>query len=280
MNLVNEILDRLLNDKTLNFKDTKNPKYPRDGICPNCGGDGLWVYRQSPWVLLCTKMNNCGELIDVRNFYKDIFEDFTERYPATENDPNASARAFLECRGLNTGAMAGWYTQEQMRLADGSTAQSIRFKISDDCYWARLINQEDIRRNNNKKAKIVGVYKGECWAPPQQDINDRDTVWITEGIFKSCVLTFLGKKSISGLSANNLPSNFIKRNAGRKITWVIALDNDQAGHRVSPDHKKQLQDLGERVLVAFPGGKDDWDQAYRKRRKNKDGEWIDYLTDE
>ena len=279
MSLVTDILNRLMDDKQLRFKDTKSQKYLRDGLCPQCGEDGLWVYRESPWSLICAKMKSCGAITDVRDYYKDLFENFTERHPATETDPNASARAFLEYRGLNTGAMAGWYTQEQMRLKDGSTAQSIRFKISDDCYWARLINQDDIRRNNNKKAKIVGPFKGECWAPPQQDINDRDTVWITEGIFKSCALSFLGKKSISGLSANNLPINFIKRNAGRKITWVIALDNDHAGHRVSPDYKKQLQDLGERVLVAFPKGKDDWDEAYRKRRKNKDDEWVEYLCD-
>lgn len=280
MNLVNEILDRLLNDKTLKFKDTKSAEFLRNGICPQCGSDGLWVYRESPWALICAKMNNCGVITDIRNFYKDLFENFTERYPATTTDPNASARAFLEYRGLNTGAMAGWYSQEQMRLADGSTAQSIRFKISDDCYWARLLNQEDIRRNKGNKAKIVGPFKGECWAPPRQDINDRDTVWITEAIFKSCALSFLGKKTITGLSANNLPIEFIKRNAGRKITWVIALDNDHAGHRHAPEYKKQLQAMGEKVLVAYPRGKDDWDEAYRRRWKDMDGNRHEYLTDE
>lgn len=280
MSLVSEILDRLLNDRTLKFKDTKSAEYLRDGICPQCGGDGLWVYRESPWSLICAKMNNCGVITDIRNFYKDLFENFTERYPATTTDPNASARAFLEYRGLNTGAMAGWYSQEQMRLADGSTAQSIRFKISDDCYWARLLNQEDIRRNKGNKAKIVGSFKGECWAPPRQDINDRDTVWITEAIFKSCALSFLGKKTITGLSSNNLPIEFIKRNAGRKITWVIALDNDHAGHRHAPEYKKLLQDMGEKVLVAYPRGKDDWDEAYRRRWKDKEGNRHEYLTDE
>ncbi|WP_143802985.1 hypothetical protein, partial [Oenococcus oeni] len=37
--------------------------------------------------------------------------------------------------------------------------------------------------------------------------------------------------------------------------------------------------MGEQVLVAFPQGKDDWDDAYRKRRKNEDGEWVEYLTE-
>ena len=280
MSLIEHILEKLESDKQLRFKDTKSPKYLRDGICPKCHEDGLWVYRDSPWSLICAKMNSCGAITDVRDYYQDLFDNFTKRHPATEADPNASARAFLDYRGLNTGAMAGWYSQEQMRLKDGSTAQSIRFKISDDCYWARLLNQEDIRRNDNKKAKIVGPCKGECWQPPGQDINDRDVVWITEAIFKSCALSFLGKKTITGLSSNNLPINFIKRNSGRKITWVIALDNDHAGHRHSPHYKQQLKELGERVLVAFPQGKDDWDEAYRKRRKNKDDEWVEYLSEE
>lgn len=279
MNLIEHILEKMDDDKQLRFKDRKNPDYLRDGICPKCGGGGLWVYRGSPWVMLCPRMNHCGLITDVRDYYHDLFENFTGRYPATEADPHASARAFLDYRGLNTGAMAGWYTQEQMRLKDGSTAQSIRFKISDDCYWARLLNQEDIRRNDNKKAKIVGLYKGECWAPPNQILNDRDVVWITEAIFKSCALSFLGKKTITGLSSNNFPINFIKRNAGRKITWVIALDNDHAGQRHTPNYKKLLKDLGERFLVAFPQGKDDWDEAYRKRRKNEDDEWVEYLTE-
>ena len=281
MNLEKDILDCLLKDTQLDFKGLKNPKYLQDGICPECNhkSRSLWTYRESPWTLICSRMKNCGTTISVRDRYEELFENFSERYPATTEDPNASARAFLQYRGLNTEEMAGWYSQEQMRLSDETTAQSIRFKISDDCYWARLINQDDIRRNNKKKVKIVGPSRGECWQPPGQDINDGDTVWITEGIFKSCALSHLGKKTISGLSANNLPTKFIQRNAGRKITWVIALDNDQAGHTVSPEYKDQLKELGERVLVAFPNGSSDWDEEYRKRRKNKNDQWEEYLTE-
>lgn len=282
MSLEKDVLDCLLKDTQLDFKGLKNPKYLQDGICPECHHKdrSLWAYRESPWSLICSRMKHCGATISVRDRYQDLFESFSDRYPATTEDPNASARAFLEYRGLNTGAMAGWYSQEQMRLKDETTAQSIRFKISDDCYWARLINQKDIRRNNKKKAKIVGPYRGECWQPPGQDINDGDTVWITEGIFKSCALSHRGKKTISGLSANNLPIEFIKRNAGRKITWVIAMDNDQAGHTVSPEYRDLLKDLGERVLVAFTKGSSDWDEEYRKRRKNKQGQWVEFLTED
>lgn len=280
MSMIEHIQQKLLNDQHLHFKDTSSADHLRDGICPKCGGRGLWTYRNSPWVLLCSRMNNCGEITDIRDYYPDLFEDFSTRYPATESDPNASARWFLTYRGLDTSKMDGWYTQEQMRLADGSTAQSIRFKITDGCYWARLLNYEDIRRNDRKKAKIVGPYKGEGWVPPSQAINNGDSVWITEAIFKSCALAQLGKKTVTGLSSNNLPINFIKRYAGRNITWVIALDNDHAGHRHSPHYKQILKDMGEKVLVAFPSKGEDWDEAYRKRRNNEDGHIIEHLTED
>ena len=181
-------------------------------------------------------------------------------------------------RGFNTGMLAGWYSQEQMRLDDKTTAQSIRFKINDDCYWARLIDAKDIRRNKGKKAKIVGSYKGECWQPPKQEINDDDKVWITEGIFKSIALLESKfekepMKTVSALSANNLPIEFIKRNADRNITWVIALDNDNAGTNAAIKYKEQIQEeLDERVLVAFPSGNNDWDDEFRL--KKLDNEYL------
>ncbi len=287
MSLHDDVIGALENDHELDFKSI-NPgnTYIQDGLCPQCGKRKLWTYRDSPWVLLCGALNQCGTQISVRDRYKDLFENFTERYPATIEDPNASARAYLEYnRGFNPGLIAGWYSQEQMILADGSRAQSIRFPISDECYWARLINTDDIKRNDDHKAKIVGSYKGECWQPPGQEINDGDWVWITEAIFKSIALLSVKYKdkplkTISGLSANNLPIEFIKRHAGKKIVWVIALDNDPAGRSVAPDYKQEIKALGESVMVAFPNGKEDWDDEYRKRKKQKDSsQYKEYLND-
>ena len=138
---------------------------------------------------------------------------------------------------------------------------------------ARLIDAKDIRRNKGKKAKIVNPYKGECWQPPSQEINDGDKVWITEGIFKSIALLESkfekeAIKTVSALSANNLPIEFIKRNADRNITWVIALDNDPAGISSSIKFKEQIKELKERVLIAIPAGKSDWDDEFRLKRLN------------
>ncbi|WP_419630195.1 toprim domain-containing protein, partial [Thiolapillus sp.] len=176
--------------------------------------------------------------------------------------------------------MSGWYSQAKIKLKDGGTGQAIRFEISDSCYWARLLDHKDIRCNGGSKAKIVGPYKGEGWSPPGQIINQGDEVWITEGIFKSCALSLLGKKTISGLSANNLPIKLIELHDGHDITWVIALDNDNAGRTSSLDYKKKLRHLGKKVLVALPNSSEDWDDAYRRRRKNIEGQWIEYLSDD
>ncbi len=289
MSLKDDVIRALENDSDLSFKNLSSKKYLQDGTCPNCGKGELFTYRDEPWVLFCGRRNHCDHSEHVRDRYKDLFENFTERHPATDDDPNASARAYLsDDRGFNTGLLAGWYSQEQMRLEDKTTAQSIRFKISDGCYWARLIDARDIRRNQGKKAKIVGSYKGECWEPPKQDINDGDRVWITEGIFKSIAMlhTHYEKepiKTVSSLSANNLPIEFIKRNSGRKITWIIALDNDHAGISGATKYKQQVKDLGERVLIAIPAGKPDWDDEFRLKKLNdqyfKDALWRgQYLT--
>ena len=269
MSLLTDLIRELENDQELNFKKLDSGGYMQEGICPSCGKRELWTYRESPMVLFCGRRNNCGDTFHVRDRYKHLFENFTERFPATEEDPNASARAYLrDDRGFNTGLLAGWYSQEQMRFEDGSTAQSIRFKVSDNCYWARLIDAKDIRRNKGNKTKVVGDYKGECWKPPKQEINDGDKVWITEGIFKSIALLESKfekecMKTVSALSANNLPIEFIKRNADRNITWVIALDNDNAGISSSIKFKEQIKELGERVLIAIPAGKPDWDDEFR-----------------
>ena len=274
MSLLKDLIRELENDPELKFSKLDAKGYMQEGICPKCGKKELWTYRESPWVLFCGRKNNCGKTFHVRERYKHLFENFSERYPATEEDPNASARAYLsDDRGFNTGMLAGWYSQEQMRLDDKTTAQSIRFKVSDDCYWARLIDAKDIRRNKGKKAKIVGSYKGECWQPPKQEINDGDKVWITEGIFKSIALLESKfekepMKTVSALSANNLPIEFIKRNADRNITWVIALDNDPAGIGSSIKFKEQIKELKERVLIAIPAGKPDWDDEFRLKRLN------------
>lgn len=289
MSLLKDLIKALEDDQELKFNKLDANGYMQEGICPKCGKRELWTYRDSPWVLFCGRKTHCGDTFHVRERYKHLFENFTERFPATEDDPNASARAYLrDNRGFNTGLLAGWYSQEQMRLEDGSTEQSIRFKINEDCYWARLIDAKAIRRNKGKKAKIVGSYKGECWQPPKQIINDGDKVWITEGIFKSIALLESkfekeDMKTVSALSANNLPIEFIKRNADRNITWIIALDNDHAGISSSIKFKEQIKELKERVLIAIPAGKPDWDDEFRLKRLNdkyfKDALWRgQYLT--
>ena len=289
MSLHSDVISALENDTDLKFKNLKNKDYLQEGLCPKCGKDELWAYRESPWVLYCGRKNKCGETFHVRERYNHLFENFTERFPATEDDPNASARAYLrDDRGFDTGLLSGWYSQEQLRLEDKTTAQSIRFQVNSNCYWARLIDADDIRKNNGKKAKVVGKYKGECWTPTKQIINDGDKVWITEGIFKSIALLHCQYeksdiKTVSSLSANNLCIDFIKRHTDRNITWIVALDNDPAGISGSIKYVEALKDLGERVLVALPEGKHDWDDEFRLKNLNdtyfKNALWRgQYLT--
>lgn len=281
MDIANFVLDRILADKNLQFRDTSNPNHIREGICPECQKRSLWLYSDNPWVMFCERMNNCGVVINTREYYKDICADFAKKFPSTIDDPKASARAFLQYRGFDTEKMENWYSQGQIRLKDGTTSDCLRFFVDGKCYWSRLLYHDDIRRNNGKKAKIVGKYHGKGWQPPQQKIiSCGDQVWITEGILKSCALHFIGKKTITGLSANNLPIKLIEPHKNKDVTWVIALDNDEAGQYYSNKYKHQLRQQGYKVIVALPESGKDWDDIFRSRYKNSDGQWVERLTDQ
>ncbi len=270
MNSIKEdVLQALENDHEIGFEIITD-KYFQEGKCPACGHRELWASKDIPWILFCGRINNCGERISVRDRYADLFSNWSERHPATDDDPHATARAYLSGdRRLSSVLTAGSYTQEHMRLKDGSTATCIRFQITPDCYWKRLLDNKAIQRNGGKKAKIVGDYKGKGWHLKKQVINEGDWVWITESIFKSialCQLTFNKEpiKSITGLSANNLPIEMIKANKGKNITWVIALDNDNAGITCASRYSKIIEKMGETCMVAFPVSKKrDWDDEMR-----------------
>ena len=105
MDIANFVLDRILADKNLQFRDTSNPNHIREGICPECQKRSLWLYSDNPWVMFCERMNNCGVVINTREYYKDICADFAKKFPSTIDDPKASARAFLQYRGFDTEKM-------------------------------------------------------------------------------------------------------------------------------------------------------------------------------
>ena len=151
---------------------------------------------------------------------------------------------------------------------NGEFYPAVKVIISKSCFWYRIIDASDVRRNG-AKTKIIGKYKGFGWYPEGMTFNEGDTVYITEGIFKSMAFMHIGMKSISGLSAINLPIDIIKKHKGKNITWVMAQDNDNAGRKASKKFRKIIEDLGERCIISFPEIGEDWDDVYRAKRLNE-----------
>lgn len=272
-----ELVDKLESDAQLNFKRTKG-KYLQQGTCPGCGRTEVFISRDEPWVLKCNRANNCGYSESTRERYPELFESFTERFPVTEDDPEAPARAYLTYnRGFRATKVSGWYCKGIRTLFDGNRRRvgevlTVRFPLWGEHYWERIIDRKDIERNGGKKAHIsYGCdVKGKGWTPPEQAIVAGDWVFITEGIFQSIALSHLNPddlawplKVVATLSCNNLPRELIEANKGKGIHWVLAYDHDSAGMSCMRKFVRELRGMGEQVHVALGKKQRDWDDEWR-----------------
>lgn len=260
-----EVVDALEHDTQLDFEDI-GTKYLQKGKCPNpkCGERTVYIARDKPFQLKCNRLNQCQYEEKTRERYYYLFENLGERFPKTEENPNATADAYLQRnRGFDISQLKGWYTQGRRKLKDGQWADTVRFPLCDG-FWERLIDATAVKANGGKKAGIKKdmSYQANGWVPPGMNINKSDRIYIVEGIFHAIALRLAGFKAIASISANNFPWELIEAHKGKNITWVIALDDDPAGHKVIPKYLRQVRELREIGWVALAGERD-WDDVYR-----------------
>ena len=248
------------------FEFRREGDFLRQGICPNCGKKTCYIKLTEPYRVSCDRLNKCGWSASTWDLYRDLFESLSRRIRPTQENPDATADAYMrDIRGFNLDKIRGMYRQGAVYIeTTGQYFPAVEVSIGPDVVWKRIIDAEGVKANDGKKAKIHGSYKDTGWIPPGMTFDKGDTIWITEGIFKSMAFLHIGKKAISGLSAINLPRNIIKANAGKRIRWIIALDADRAGETNSRKFHAELKTMNETVLVAFPAPDDgDWDDLYR-----------------
>jgi len=251
-----EVIEALEHDGDLDFKDI-GKTYLQKGTCPKCGERTLYIARDKPYQLKCNRLKT-------RERYRHLFENLSERFPKTEENPNATADAYLQRnRGFDISQLTGCYTQGRRKLKDGQWADTVRFPLCNG-HWERLIDATAVKANANIKAGIKKgmTYLGNGWLPPGLKINRSDRLYIVEGIFHAIALHLAGFKAIASISANNFPWALIEANKGKSITWVISLDDDAAGHLMIPKYLRQLRDQNEIAWVALAGERD-WDDVYR-----------------
>jgi len=268
-----DIVQALLNNPLLKFQD--KGEYLRKGECPECGRNELYLRKSQPYQVACSREGNCGYTESTRNLVPELFSQYTERFPKTESDPNATADAYLSHnRGFPIIKMRGWYEQhtERWEIEPGKYeyCEGIRFYLDAERtrYWSRLIDRTG---KEGHKAHFAGkrkadktLFRGDAWAPPGMEINDGDKVYIVEGIFHAIAFWAAGFKAIAAFSCNNFPINFISQYKGKRITWCIALDEGEAGRKYALKFTELMAEAKEKSQVYLPpNAETDWDDLYR-----------------
>ena len=259
-----DIVQALLADPR--FQLQEKGAYLRGGPCPGCGKKELFISTGQPWVMKCSRANNCGWEEPVRELLPELFEDFVDKYPPTEAEPDRTANVYLGMnRGFDLSKIRGWYEQGTYQYPYSSYfTPTVRFYLDSEnnVYWDRLI--KPLKSAENKgKARFHGEYKGMVWAPPTLNIEKGDRVFIVEGIFHAIALYHVGIKAVAALSSSNFPDVFIEQHKDKNVDWVLALDGDKAGADYTKRHAKKLRTMGERFEVCRVQGKQDWDDLYR-----------------
>ena len=273
---IGEIINGLLADPGLQLVEKGG--YLRNGICPACGKKELYVRKSQPFRIACGRENNCGASWTAKELLPHLFENWEQRFPPTDQNPNATADAYLrEDRGFLIPRCHAWYTQESHRLKSGEYVPTVRFYLDENRtrFWERLIGKT---KADGQKAHIGGrrkedgsLFRGDAWMPPGQVLEQGDKVFITEGIFHGIALVHAGQKVAAAISSSNFPSNLIETNKGKEITWILALDGDHAGRKYMRRHRTKLMEMGEKVEVCLlPDGKKDWDDLWQAGKLDDD----------
>ena len=236
-----ELITRLIGDFALKF--SSDMQHLRDGRCPSCGENELFIDINSPYIIQCRTTSDCNYEMSVFQLYPDILEDWSEYFPPTITNPSATVDAYLQSKfGFDIKKWHGSYSQEVHKdYESGFTCPTVRFHITSEGrtvgYWERLIDAtSDI---NKDKIQIGFNYKGLAWLPPKLNLKNgvwpyATELWITECIIDAMALNENGIHAISNITAENYPKITLTQIKNRldelgvsypKI--VIAFDSDK-----------------------------------------------------
>lgn len=259
-----DVVEQLINDSALNFKKNGSD-YLSEGTCPSCKKPTLYISRHKPYVLACNRLNNCAYTEKTRDRYPELFENLSKKYPATPDNPNATADAYLSRqRGFDISKLAGLYQQKRVQTKSGTWGDAVQFPLCGGS-WSRFIDAEAVADNDGKKCKISyqSGYRESGWTFPDIRYEDGGRVFIVEGIFHAIALRLAGYEAIASISCQNFPWNHIRAHSGRGILWVIAFDNDNAGRPAARKYYDQLREIKEQAVVALGEPGIDWDDVHR-----------------
>ncbi|MCW8275553.1 toprim domain-containing protein [Pseudomonas sp. PCH199] len=269
--LRHDVLQRLESDYGLK---PRAGNYMRGGECPKCKKKELYTRHDNPWMVICGRQEKCGHTLYVKELYDDLFEDWSKRSPATESDPTATARAYLEfSRGFKYELIAGWFTQDTYFSGSlNAGTATVRFALERGSYWERLIDQP--QRFGKMKARFApgDSYRGVWWCPPCVDVLEVEELWIVEGIFDAIALVHNNISAVSAMSSNAFPIDSLKalasQRAGKLPKLIWALDNEPGAHAYTRRWVHQARELGfvceAAQIPQRDGRKTDWNDLHQR----------------
>ncbi len=210
--------------------------------CPSCGKPDAYAYANEPNVIICHRMNQCGEKTLTRHLYEDLFNTFEERFTATETNPRATAEAFLQSRGLDTTRFN--FTQGQVS-ENGKAYPTVKIEF-EGVSFQRLIDYQGSNKNR------LTAFKGTYFAT--KSVNQAKQVFLVEGVFDALVLEQIGIPAIANLSSMHNPESCFKEG----VSYVLALDNDSAGLKAVRKFRVYLDSKNISYSVSLPPKGKDW----------------------
>lgn len=272
--LLHDVIGRL---SEFGFKERSG--WLRQGLCPGCQKKELYTHAESPWVIKCGRLNNCGYEAHIKELYPDLFDHWSKRYQVeAEKNPNAAADAYLSIgRGFDLSLIRGAYTQEQYFCQKRNIGSAtVRFAFG-DTWWERLIDQPERFGKQKARLQYGKSYSGTWWQMPGQDLSTAEEIWITEGIFDAIALAHHGVTAVAAISCNNYPDKALaaleQSRGGHKCHIVFALDGDNAGRNYMRRHVKRAREDGWHVRAAYiPQGRTnrDWSDLHLMDRAESD----------
>lgn len=247
--------------------------YLQQGVCPECGKKELFTKYAKPYYITCNRRSKCMFETTIKHLMPELFENLNEKFPPTQEDPNATAKAYLTNRGLDYERMAGWFEQGHFWRNNGNkSTATVKFFLTEDrtVFWERLIEpvetkQADGSSETHNHNFSSGKRAGLWWMPPNQIIEKGDTVYLCEGILKAIPLALIGKKVVSIMASGSFPKLSIEPYLKLGVRWVWALDSDDAGRKSTHIHHQRLLEMGEKSTAIFATEypkKLDWDELH------------------
>ena len=288
MNLGEQIIQEL--KREFGFKNVRGD-WLQGGKCPQCGKNEVFCAASKPKMVRCGRQDRCGWEDSVRNLLPDLFENWSDRFQATEDKPDAAAEAYLlHERGLDLRYLRGRFSQELFRCRKtGQTSATIRFPIVDDLlggtYWERIIDKPG-RFEKKAHFKPGAAWGGHCWIPAGTDfatLARANDIWITEGIFDAVALKQgAGVEAVSNMSTGPYPEHFLKKlnealaaeGIAERPRLVFAFDVGAAGVTFAKKHIARAKREGWKATAAQvrpdgEGTKLDWNDLLLKHQSWK-----------